>query len=310
MKKNRIINLKSSGGVMKLSRMLVLLLSAGSLQIASAQTMPDSMWIFKDSINDTEKYYYDQGLGFCDTPVINTGCFFISGGTDTGAVYVTDTGNKFDSNYINFSYQFTKGYAGFKMFWDVGMTQFDATQYGAMYLVHKGPLPGHKVQMLWVSSTGCGAPKVFQEFGEFKSSTTWKKEIIPFPAGFKKKGLFELRFLVYNDNGTTSPTSGPGNLKLDNIGFVNRGDAVLPNGKIGATTAADKRFFVPTVSGKVTLTVYSLQGEQLYKGLVDVSAGKQYSVNQFVRSNSKISAELIHCVQITGAGVNISSKTW
>jgi hypothetical protein len=283
-----------------------LLLSAAGLQIVSAQPMPDSMWAFRDSIDQDAKFYYD--MGFCDTLVINTGCYFP--GSDTGAVYPTDTGDKYDSNYINFSYQFTDGYAGFKIFWDMGMSQYNATEYVAMYLVHKGPLPGHKVQMVWGRGEGCGSPVQYQVLGEFKSSTTWKKETIPFPANFKKTGLFELRFLVYNDDGTTSPTSGPGNLKVDDIGFVKQIAGVLPNGKTGPMAAGNKRFFVPAASGKVTLSVYSLQGEQLFKGLVDVSAGKQYSVNQFARSNSKISAELIHCVQISGAGVNISGKSW
>jgi hypothetical protein len=245
------------GGYMNLNSILIIMLFIASPHLGSAQIMPDSMWAFRDSINQDEKYYYD--MGFCDTPVINRGCF--NPGSDTGAVYPTDTGDKYDNNYINFSYRFTNGYAGFKIFWDMGMSQFNATEYSGMYLVHKGPLPGHKVQMLWVSSTGCGAPKVFQIFGEFKSSTTWKKEAIPFPADFKKTGLYELRFLVNNDDGTTSPTSGPGNLKLDDIAFIKGTMKPAAPTPVSPSNNAAGVSVTPAImwSGSSGTTSYSLQ---------------------------------------------------
>ena len=68
------------------------------------------------------------------------------------------------------------------------------------------------------------------------------------------------------------------------------------------------RYFVPTVSGKVTLVIFSLQGEQLFRENVDVSAGRRYDVGQFARNNSKLPARWIQCVKITGSGVDITRK--
>jgi hypothetical protein len=302
---------------MKFYRIFALLLVAVFFQMASAQTNPDTKWLYRgfqpmgtpslpgDSIDPDFEYYYTIGL--CDTNVGQLDCF------NPAAADTADTGNTYSGQYINFNYQFTHGFAGFKLFWDNGMTQWDATAYMNMSLVHLGPLPGHKVKMIWGYSSGCGTPITYQFMGEFNSSTTWKKEVIPFPAGFTQLGNFELRFLVYDDSTvTTTQTSAPGNLKIDDIAFtmLANGAGIHPNGKSKVTAAVDKKFFVPTVTGKVTLAVYSLQGEQLYKGLVDVSAGKKYSVNQFALSNANLAADVVRCVQITGAGLNISSKTW
>jgi hypothetical protein len=282
---------------MKVRLAFGVILAFASLQAVWAQQMPDTLWLFKDVITDTEKYWYEIGL--CDTFVINTDCF-----------YPTDTGDKYDSTYINFDYQFGNphpGYAGFKIFWDRGMVTFNATEFDSMIFMHKGPLPGHKVHMIWAKGEGCGGPITYQDFGDFQSSTEWKREAIQFPAGFLKTGLFELRMQIYNDGGTDT-TSAPGCLKLDNLGFIRKSTEGVSNAKHAPAVSGTSRYFVPKVSGKVTLAVYSLQGEQLFKGLIDVAAGKRYDVGQFARSNSNLPSQWIHCVQITGSGVNITGK--
>jgi hypothetical protein len=136
--------------------------------------------------------------------------------------------------YVNFDYQFgnpNPGYAGFKFYWDDGIMQFWVEKYDSMVLWHKGPLPGHKVVMVWAQgSAGCGTPINYQRFGEFKSSAEWKRESFSFPkkrnygaapdSQFVKNGLFELRMLIYNDSTVgTNPTSAAGNLKIDNMFF-------------------------------------------------------------------------------------------
>jgi hypothetical protein len=113
--------------------------------------------------------------------------------------------------------------------------------------------------------------------------------------------------LIYNDSGNTSSTSAPGNLKLDNIGFIRAHTAVSYPMRT-PKAVGNSRFFVPPSSGKVTLAIYSLQGEQLYKGFIDVAAGKRYNIRQFARSKSNLPAQMIQCVQIRGAGVNIYEK--
>ena len=191
-----------------------------------------------------------------------------------------------------------------------------------MVLWHKGPLPGHKVMMIWAQgSAGCGTPINYEYFGQFKSSSVWKRESFPFPqkrgnaaqnpdpdSPFVKKGLFELRMLIYNDSigGDTSSTSGPGILKIDNMFFLKNGTGVR-NAKFAPGAVGGPRFFIPKVSGKVTLTIFSLQGEQLYQEPIDVTAGKRYNVSQFARRNSNLPARWIHCIQISGAGVTITA---
>jgi hypothetical protein len=127
------------------------------------------------------------------------------------------------------------GYAGFKVFWDYGRASFWVSDHDSMILWHKGPLSGHKVMMVWAQgSAGCGTPINYEYFGQFSSSTTWTRESFPWPAKrgnsasnpdpdspFVADGLFELRFLIYDDSTvTTSPTSAKGNLKVDNIYFL------------------------------------------------------------------------------------------
>jgi hypothetical protein len=215
---------------MSKSKCLGIILALACMKAAVAQ-MPDSLWMFKDGIPITEKAYFH--LYTSDTFPDNRGMF-----------PMVDTGDRYDSMYINFDYQFSQnsvfehgdtnfgradtvfqiaprpGYAGFKIFWDYGVVTFDARDYDSMYLWHKGPLPGHKVHMIWAHGGLCGAYITYQDFGWFESSPVWKRESFPFPPGFIKEGLFELRMLIYNDSTiTTDPTSAPGNLKIDNMCF-------------------------------------------------------------------------------------------
>jgi hypothetical protein len=283
------MHLKSTFGI---------LLVAGWLQAVAAMNA-DTMWLVKDTTGDIMW----MQMYCADTFPDNRGQFKMA-----------DTGDSYNgSHYVNFNYQFTDaspGYAGFKLYWDDGVMSFYAADYDSMVFWHKGPLPGHKVVMIWgQGSAGCGTPIFYEKMGEFKASSTWKRESLTFPEGFKKNGLFELRMLVYNDSaaGTVSPTSPKGNLKIDNMFFIKKSSAVL-NPALAPKVAAGSRYFIPSVSGKVTLAVFSLQGEQLFKAPVDVSAGKKYDVNQFAQINSNLPSGWIHCVKITGAGVNITRK--
>jgi hypothetical protein len=337
---------------MKFRKWLGILFSFASLQGVSAQVWPDTMWACRDSIPEGETVFYFQ-IGLCDTFVKNQGCW-----NDTlnssGNVTMADTGDKWDQSYINFNYRFTNdsvripdkinlvdsagnvtvkdtvykygprpGYAGFKIFWDNGFVSFNTQTYDSMYFVHKGPPPGYKVRMIWGQGGQCFDPILYEDFGEFKSCTTWTKTTMPFPAKagnypqnhspdtpFVKVGLFELRMLIYKDSSVAAgPASTSGYLKFDNIGFI-RKSAAVRNPMHGSKAFGTTRSFIPAVSGKVTLAVYSLQGERVFKGLVDVAAGKKYDVAQFARNNSKLSAGLINCVQVCGSGVNITEMVY
>jgi hypothetical protein len=219
-----------TGGCMNLVKGAGIILVLASLQGVLAQ---DTTWICRE---DTMEVIYVQ-MSLADTFPDNRGQFTM-----------VDTGGAIEGKYVNFDYQFSNdsvylkgkdpntgaeivyhcaprpGYAGFKLYWDNGVSTFSVDDYDSMVLWHKGPLTGHKVKMIWAQgSAGCGTPINYQYFGEFKSSSTWKRESFAFPSGFIKHGLLELRMLIYNDEttGTTSPTSVKGNLKIDNMCFLN-----------------------------------------------------------------------------------------
>jgi|WetSurMetagenome_2_1015567.scaffolds.fasta_scaffold163538_1 hypothetical protein len=202
---------------MKLYRSLGIILAVAYLQSAVAQG--DTIWACRE---DTSEQYYAR-MFLADTFPDNRGAFTM-----------VDTGTALEGKYINFNYQFgnpNPGYAGYKIYWDNGVAQFWVEDYDSLIFWHKGPLPGHKVRMIWAQgSAGCGTPINYELMGEFKSSTEWKKESFSFPkkrkygaapdSQFVKKGLFELRMQIYNDSAVgTSPTSAAGNLKIDNMFF-------------------------------------------------------------------------------------------
>jgi hypothetical protein len=292
---------------MKLSRIVMMVIFAtGCLQMAAA-VKPDTIWLCRDTL--IEQYY--KRVMLADTFPDNRDTFEL-----------VDTGDVLDGMYVNFDYQFGNphpGYAGFKFYWDYGSLKFYVAEYDSMVFWHKGPLPGHKVKMIWAQgSAGCGTPINYQAFGEFKSSAEWKKESFGFPekrgdvsaypdSPFVKKGLFELRMLIQNDDGTTSETSPPGCLKIDNMYFVKNTTHSAKSIKI-PVKVINTDHFIPKVSGKVTLTIFSLQGEQLFEESVDVTAGKTYNVIRFARKNSMLPKKWVQCVHIFGAGVNVTRK--
>jgi hypothetical protein len=316
-----------TGGFMKF---IGIILACACLQGAVAMANLDTLWLCRDSIPEgSPKELYFQ-MYLADTFPDNRGQF-----------RTVDTGESHDgSRYVNFNYRFTTdsvhltgktpantdtaytigprpGYAGFKFYWDNGFVRFYTTGHDSMILWHKGPLPGHKVKMIWAQGGECGGPINYQVFNEFTSSAVWKRESFPFPqkrgetaefpdSPFVRNGLLELRMLIYNETGD-SPTSDPGYLKIDNMCFIKASTAVKDS-KYLQKIMGNSRFFVPTVSGKVTLTIYSLQGEQLFKEPINVSAGKKYEVSRFARNNSHLPSSWIHCVKISGSGVNITRK--
>jgi hypothetical protein len=317
------LKLLSMGGYMRLHGIIGVILAVGCLR-ATAQK-PDTTWLCRDTTPEVMfvKMYTS------DTFPDNRGMFSM-----------VDTGDKIDGNYINFDYKFSldsvylkaansdtiypcaprPGYAGFKIFWDYGVGSFYVDARDSMVFWHKGPLPGHKVKMIWAQgSAGCGTPINYQYFGEYKSSDTWERESFSFPekrnygsapdSAFVTRGLFELRMQIYNDSstGTVSDTSPQGNLKIDNMFFL-KSAAGVRNAKRAPVAVGGPTSFIPTVSGMVTLAIYSLQGDLLFKEPVDVTAGKRYDVSKFARKNSNLPARRIHCVQITGSGVNLTRK--
>lgn len=149
-----------------------------------------------------------------------------------------DTGDAFDSSYINFDYHFTNassalfgpGYAGLRFVWDWGATWIADTcikGYDSLVFVYKGLVPGHKVTAFIGASSGCAMPVVPFEIGSARSSAAWRKVSIPLPDSaivdsMATMGVCEMRFIINNDSGTTSDTSVMGNFKVDNIALVKK----------------------------------------------------------------------------------------
>jgi hypothetical protein len=217
-------NIFFRGGFMKLFKFPRIILSLICLQSALAEEK-DTVWICRE---DTAEQDYAH-IFLSDTFPDNRGQF-----------NMVDTEDTLQGKYIDFNYQFgnpNPGYAGFKIYWDNGVVQFWVEEYDSMVLWHKGPLPGHKVRMIWACGR-TGTQVIYEYFGEFKASSVWKRESFPFPkkrnygaapdSQFDKKGLFELRMQIFNDSTVgTSPTSPPGNLKIDNMFFF-KATAHLP----------------------------------------------------------------------------------
>jgi len=199
--------------------LFVSLLLTATLLSVSAKTQPDSLWIFRDSLADDLLIYSDQVI--LSTTPNDSLPERISSINDSGIEYYKLAGNDETERgrYINFDYQFTNGYAGCRLLWMGYMRSFDVNEYDSMSFMHQGPLPGHKVELYWACHRN-GFPDKWQFFCEFSSSTEWKKECFQFPANFIKDSLFELRVLIHNDSGVISQNSPPGNLKLDDIGFI------------------------------------------------------------------------------------------
>lgn len=317
---------------MKSIRWLGIIFTLACLHNVMAQADLDTLWMCNDSIVPESPAQLWFNMYLSDTFPDNRGEF-----------KMVDTGNSQDgSKYINFDYQFSNdsviikgknksgvdttfhsaprpGYAGFKVFWDMGFVKYYAEAHDSMFLWHKGPLPGHKVQIILAKAGDCGGTINYQVFAEFKSSSVWKRESFPFPAkqgagavnpdsAFDKHGIFEMRMLIYNETGN-APTSAKGSLKLDNMAFIKKkSSSGVSHAGYVPKSIGDARFFVPTISGKVTLSIFSLQGEQLFKQPVDVVAGKKYDVNQFARKNANLPSGWIDCIRITGQGVNITRK--
>jgi hypothetical protein len=320
---------------MKIRGFAGVILAAACMQGVFAQAELDTLWLCRDSIPDLSAEQLWLGMFLADTFPDNRGAFTT---VDTG---VSQDG----SPYINFDYQFNNdsvhlkgitktgtdtvfncaprpGYAGFKIYWDFGNVKFYASRHDSMVLWHKGPLLNHKVKMVWGQGGACGGAVNYQYFGEFKSSPVWKRESFAFPekrgatsaypdSPFVKDGLFELRMLIYDDSSvTTSPVSEKGSLKLDNMCFIKSSTGIIRNSRHLPDVAGGHNFFVPAVSGTVTLAVFSLQGEQLFKKTVNVTAGRRYPVRQFALKNSRLPAQLIKFVRVSGPGLNITAKVF
>jgi hypothetical protein len=160
-----------------------------------------------------------------------------------------DSGDAYDSTYINLDYQFNHdsvivrdpydpsviiyqdaslrpGFAGFKTAWDYGMNGFPFPRYKYLILAHKGPLSTHKVTIrVWYNDGSCGSPSFNEFIGTLTASSTWVLDTIPIPDTIRNKPDFarnnykyyELVFIINNITPGDTTSGPPGNFKVDEI---------------------------------------------------------------------------------------------
>jgi hypothetical protein len=266
---------------------LLAILPAG---LAFSGTLKDPIWLI------CEKHMEEllwMNYTVCDT----------FRGKDLARIYPTDTGDKYDSIYINFNYQFTAdtiiflhpydsneiylkdyrpGYAGFKIDWDNGVTTFPVAKFSYLVVTHKGPLPDHTVTIRFGYNSGCGSPTTFNEIGSFSSSTAWKEDWIKIPDSITSipeeqktaRNYYEMQVLITNADPSGSSTSAPGNFKIDNVYLTNETGAVITLSKtskfkpyaVNIKTADQRIGLGKKFSGRLkSIAVYDLQGNLLYK---------------------------------------------
>ncbi|MBN1306684.1 MAG: hypothetical protein JXA18_02115 [Chitinispirillaceae bacterium] len=194
----------------------------------------DPLWLYKDMTETIWNNFYLRDT--CRTRSL----FWM---------YPTDTGDAYDGEYVNFDYQFSldtikiidefdsstvlysdyrPGYAGFKIDWDDGACGFTLAKYKYLAFTYKGPLPNHKITVRFGYNSGCGSATFFQTMGTVNASATWKRDSIRIPDSVrnipekekKDRSYYEMQVLINNVDPNDSPTSPPGNLKMDDIALV------------------------------------------------------------------------------------------
>lgn len=221
---------------MKLCRYVIMLFILSSVSTLFAAAA-DPLWLFTDRLGRFSLPY--GKLTIKDT----------SRAIEFNQIMSVDTGDNYDSSYINFSYQFSAdplvivdewnptdtivnvvrpGYAGFKLDWDDGVTGYSLGSYKYLVLAHKGPLTGHKVTINFGYNSGCGTPTFFENVGSFTASAAWKVDSIVIPesirnisaADKKERNYYEMQVLINNIDASGSPTSVPSALLVDDIALV------------------------------------------------------------------------------------------
>lgn len=292
----------------------------------------DPKWLYKD-IDDTNRVYY--------TLAVHDTCR----SHDLNEIMATDTGDKYDSIYINLDYKFSPdsiffidpysvppygtkpdtifrdyrpGFAGFKIDWDGGANGFPVAKYKYLAFAHKGPLPNHKITIRFGYNTTCGSPTGWSTIGSVDASSAWKVDSILLPDSIRnlsdsaknKRNYYEMQVLINNaSQSDTNKASIHGVFKIDDIRLAGLASGVI-NRSMTDAGPVTKRFFIPSANGPMQISAFSLKGELLYCTNVNVVAGKKYAIGNFIRKHVPTSPSLIQCIKIKGAGIDILRKVW
>jgi hypothetical protein len=230
-----------------------------------------------------------------------------------------DTGDTFAGEYINCDYQRVTSGSQFKIVWNYGAAFTDILagsienftfNFDSLTFYYKGILPNQTMTVFLGSSWGCGDALILDSLGTVAPSTHWTRVALPIATAFARRdGIRELRFKIRNNAGTTDTAHVFGNLKMDNI--------VLIGAPLGIKTPYrsfsnyhDASTMIPSKSGKIELSGYSVSGALLFSRKVDVVAGVRYNVRDVLSKHIGDYSTQVCLIKILGSGIDITRKIW
>jgi hypothetical protein len=145
--------------------------------------------------------------------------------------------------------------------------------------------------------------------GMLYPATDWETAIIKIPDSVNLPGVTGLIFAIGNATGGPGKTSPVGHLKIARIALLINATIPVKYQAASKNTINNRYMFTPA-GGNVSVTAFSLKGEELFNRNVTVKAGMKYSIRQFMRGTLGLSASQVRLVKIKGEGVNVSTKMW
>jgi hypothetical protein len=243
----------------------------------------------------------------------------------TASQFETDTGGFYPgAMYVNYFYKFRNYYAQLPLVFSnwQGLDSSIVSGYKYLMVVYEGLLPTQQISLSFSYGTWGVAPNILASdsiknalgYGDGlgtlqPSPNAWKTAIITIPDSVSLPGITNIIFGIGNLTGQGGKTSAVGNLKVARVSLL--GPQVLPakNHAKGQKAINSRTIFTP-VGASVAITAFSLKGEALISRNVSVSAGKQYSISQFIRGALGPVASQVRMVTIKGDGVNVTTRIW
>ena len=193
--------------------------------------------------------------------------------------------------------------------------------YKYLMIVYKGMLPYHQASLNFFYGTWGmdSVTKVDDSLknlrgagdgvGTLYASPEWKTVIIKIPDSVSMARITGLTIAIGNAQGGPGKLSPVGNIKVARVALLL--NAALPvKYQANQKNALNNRYVFTPTGGKVSITAFSLKGEELFCKDVDVRAGTRYSIRQFVRNTMGLSASQVRMVKIQGQGVNLTTRIW
>lgn len=288
------------------------------ISACEALSAPPGLWIYTDEYGSPAY----SGVELVDTFALGPPYEF----TDSTLGILRDDAYDYDEsimNHFKWPYQFTDGWAGCKLIWEDRDWCWDVRDYDSLVIKYVGPLATHKIDIYF----GLAFTRFDSAFVEYIGSLptnyvsdyspeAWKTVAVSMPPAptdapldSARKYLREIRFIIHNIEGETSATSDPGFFYIDKVGLTKAPSAIVPKKK-PSEQVPTRSVFVPPISGKAVLTIYSLCGKLLFEKSVPVVAGRHYCVRSFSREHAGHVSLQYRLVGINGSGINVLERIW